>query len=274
MDFSKLVVLELANVLAGPLTGMFFAELGATVIKVENPHTNGDATRKWKLPAEDQESDISAYFVSANWGKQSIAIDLHTKEGISLLHQLVEKSDIVISSYKPGDAKKLKADYESLKKINNQIIYGQITGYGDGDSRAGYDGIIQAESGFMHLNGQPDDPPTKMPVALIDILTAHQLKEGILIALLEKVSTKKGKYVSCSLMDTALSSLANQASNWLTGHHNPQRMGSEHPNIFPYGTIFKDKNDILFTIAIGTDKQFKCMCEILNISCIQFFNKC
>src|SRR5882672_8972514 len=173
-----LKVLELASVLAGPSVGQFFAELGAEVIKIENPKIGGDVTRGWKIPDEPTD-DRSAYFCSCNWGKKSVALDLTLSKDLEVVKKLSARADIIIASYKPGDAEKLGVAYEQLITINQQLIYGQISGYGSDDDRVGYDAVIQAETGFMDLNGEKDGPPTKMPVALIDILAAHQLKEGL-----------------------------------------------------------------------------------------------
>lgn len=221
--FQNLRVIELANVLAGPSVGQFFAELGAEVIKIENPKTKGDVTRSWKLKSEDSESSISAYFSAANSGKKSIALDLWNQEDLSILYKLIDKSDIVIASYKAGDAEKLRVDYESLKAINPKIIYGQITGYGDEDERVGYDAIIQAESGFMSMNGEQGGSSLKMPVALVDVLAAHHLKEAILLAYINLLKNNEGSKVSVSLFESAIASLANQATNYLIAGHNPQK---------------------------------------------------
>jgi crotonobetainyl-CoA:carnitine CoA-transferase CaiB-like acyl-CoA transferase len=263
MPFSQLRVLELASVLAGPSVGQFFAELGAEVIKVENPSTKGDVTRSWKLTKEDQSSDLSAYFCSVNWGKKSIAVDIANPEGVKIIHELVRKCDVVIASYKPGDAEKLQVDYETLKQINPRLIYGHITGYGPDSPKVGYDAIVQAEAGFIYMNGEPQGNPVKMPVALMDILAAHQLKEGILISLYNQLKTGEGSYVTVSLIDAAVSSLANQATNWLVADHLPQRMGSEHPNIVPYGSVYKTADDKLIILAVGNDKQFFKLCEVI-----------
>ena len=263
--FNNLKVIELASVLAGPSVGQFFAELGAHVLKIENPATSGDVTRSWKLPSEDKDSSISSYFCAANWGKKTITLDIKKEEDLKKVYQLIEEADIVITSYKPGDAQKLKVDYTTLSSLNDRIIYGDISGYTT-SSKPGYDAIIQAESGFMYMNGQSDTPPTKMPVALIDILTAHQLKEGILVALLQREKYGKGDFVEVSLFDTAISSLANQGTNWLIGKKNPQRIGSEHPNIVPYGTIFTDCDRKELVLAVGNDKQFHTVCSLLGIS--------
>ena len=266
LPFKGLVVLELATVLAGPSVGMFFAELGARVIKVENPFGGGDVTRSWKTPSEDRETDLSAYFLSTNWGKESIGLNLAEKAGKELLYRLVEKSDILIANYKPGDAEKLAMDYNTLQKVNPKLIYASLTAYGDDNNRPGFDAIIQAESGFMYMNGTPESGPVKMPVALMDVLAAHQLKEAILIALLERAKTGKGSQVEASLIGSGISALVNQATNWLQAGKDPQRIGSSHPNIVPYGNVFKTADDQYIVLAIGSDKHFQRLCSILTLS--------
>ncbi len=262
--FEELRVLELASVLAGPAVGQFFAELGASVIKVENTRTLGDVTRSWKSPNEETD-DRSAYFSAVNWGKRSIGLDLQTPEGKSILGDLARRSDLVIASYKPGDAAKLGVDYASLSRLNPQLIYGQITGYGSDDPRVGYDAVIQAEAGFMYINGEPGRSSTKMPVALIDILAAHQLKEGILLAMLKKTKSGEGGFIEVSLIQAAIASLANQATNWLVGGMIPQKQGSAHPNIAPYGDVFLTATGDEILLAIGTDRQFALLCEVLDV---------
>lgn len=261
----NLTVIELSSVLAGPSVGQFFAELGADVIKVENLTTFGDVTRTWKSAGE-QTDDRSAYFCCVNWGKRSLAIDLSSSEGRKILKDLAATADILLASYKKGDAEKFEVDYDTLSEINPGLIYGQITGYGDDNARVGYDAIIQAESGFMFMNGEPGGASLKMPVALVDILAGHHLKEGLLLALLEKVTTGKGKLVSVSLIQSAVASLANQASNFLIAKKMPQKQGSSHPNIAPYGNVFKtnDKKEIL--LAVGSDRQFHDLCDALDLA--------
>jgi len=232
-------VIELASVLAGPSVGQFFAELGATVIKVENPQTQGDVTRRWTLPHETPADDRSAYFCCCNYGKQSVALNLRTETGQTVLHRLVAEADIVIASYRPGQAAALGADAGTLRNLNSALLYGHITGYGPDNPRPGYDAVIQAESGFMAMNGSADGPPTKMPVALMDVLAAHHLKEALLVGLLRRTQTGQGAYVPVSLMQAAVSGLANQATNYLNTGHVPRRMGSAHPNIAPYGTAYE-----------------------------------
>jgi crotonobetainyl-CoA:carnitine CoA-transferase CaiB-like acyl-CoA transferase len=262
--FQSLKVLELASVLAGPSVGQFFAELGADVIKVENIVNGGDVTRTWKSVTETTD-DRSAYFSSVNWGKRSLAIDLTTSEGRGIIKKLVAQTDIVIASYKPGDDSKLGVSYEDLSFINKKIIYGRITGYGPLNDRVGYDAVLQAESGFMNINGEKDGPPIKMPVALIDVLAAHQLKEGLLIALLKRTQTGEGSLVDVSLIQSAVASLVNQAANWLVGGTVPERIGSLHPNISPYGEWFETSDGKKILLAIGSDRQFNDLCKLLRI---------
>ncbi|MFN8337089.1 MAG: CaiB/BaiF CoA-transferase family protein [Cyclobacteriaceae bacterium] len=270
--FGDFKVLELASVLAGPSVGQFFAELGADVIKVENLKTGGDVTRTWKGNGELTD-DRSAYFCSVNWGKKSVAVDLTSREGVSIVHKLAAKSDVVIASYKPGDAHKLGVSYEQLRAINPKLIYGQITGYGSDNDRVGYDAVIQAESGFMDLNGERNGMPTKMPVALIDVLAGHQLKEALLVALLKRERSGEGGFVEVSLIQTAISSLTNQATNWLVANKLPSRQGSLHPNIAPYGETFQTKDGKRVLLAVGSDRQFFDLLRLLKIDPVMFEQK-
>lgn len=260
------IVLELANILAGPITTMGFAELGARVIKLENPHTHGDATRGWKLVDEDPDSDISGYFSCANWGKESVACDFTTAAGRDLVYALVARADMLVASFKPGDEDKLGLDYPRLAALNPRLIYGQITAYGSADPRPGFDAILQAECGFTYLNGEPDGRPTKMPVALIDLLLAHQLKEGLLLALLKRERSGEGSLVTTALFDAGLASLANQATNYLVGGVIPQRMGSEHPNIVPYGSILACQDGREVVIAAATERQYRELVRALDLA--------
>lgn len=262
--FRNLLVVELASVLAGPSVGMFFAELGATVIKVENPTTGGDVTRSWKLPTENPESDISAYYTSVNWGKSSLLADLTTPEGKEQVHALVRRADIVLASYKPGDEHKLGVDYTTLSALNPRLIYAHITGYGNSEKRVGYDAVIQAETGFMAMNGTPTSGPVKMPVALMDVLAAHQLKEAVLLALLHRADTGEGSCVSVSLVQAGITSLVNQATGWLMAGAEPQRIGSDHPTIVPYGTVFTTRDNHHILLAVGSNTQFRSLCQVLN----------
>lgn len=265
MILEGLKVIELASVLAAPSVGQFLAELGAEVIKIENPLQGGDVTRSWKLAGEQAKNGRSAYFSSINWGKTSILLNLQDSKDLTQLYEMVKTADVVLASYKPLDAEKLKVSYADLVKVKSNLIYGHITGYGNNVAKVGYDAIIQAEAGFVYMNGEPACQPSKMPVALVDVLAGHQLKEGILLALLQREKTGKGSLVEVSLFDSAVSALVNQASNWLNAGHIPKQMGSQHPNIVPYGSIFCTEDNKMITLAVGTDKHFAQLCIILQI---------
>ena len=263
--FKDLKVLELASVLAGPAVGMFFAELGAQVIKVENKKTGGDISRKWKLPSEDKAKSDSAYYHCINWNKESLFLDLNNPQDLSVLMDLISKADVVISNYKYTFAKKLGIDYKNLKTKYPQLIYAQLYAFGKAEDRIAFDIVLQAEAGFLYMNGEPGRDPVKMPVALIDLLAGHQLKQAILLALIRRQKTGKGSYVETNLLQSALSSLANQATNWLMESHIPQAMGAQHPNIAPYGDLYYTKDHKLIVLAIGTDRQFSLLCDCLSV---------
>ena len=252
LPFHDLTIVELASVLAGPAVGMFFAELGAQVIKVENPLTDGDVTRTWKHPSENQTHKSSAYYHSVNWQKNSVFLNAKIPAEKEQILDLIKSADIVISNFRSSTAEKLGLDYKSISDLCPHIVFGEISAYGEEIDRPGFDALLQAETGWMHMNGQAKGPPTKMPVAMIDLLAAHQLKEGLLVALIQKLKTGQGGKVSVSLYDAAVSALANQASNYLNLDIIPRRKGSQHPNIAPYGDIFRTKEGDLILLAVGS----------------------
>lgn len=262
--FQGVKVIELASVLAGPSVGMFLAELGADVIKVEHPGTGGDVTRSWKLPDENPSDPQSSYFDSVNRGKRSLFLNLNYEADRNQLEDEIKTADIILVSFKPGDAKKLNLTYQDIKKLQPEMIYAAITGFGKNDPRTAYDALLQAETGFMYLNREPNGEPLKMPVALIDVLAAHHLKELILIAWIEKLKTGKGCEIEVSLFEAALSSLMNQASAFLYAGVEPEPMGSEHPHIYPYGVHFTCRDQRQIVLAIGNDRQFKILCDLLD----------
>jgi crotonobetainyl-CoA:carnitine CoA-transferase CaiB-like acyl-CoA transferase len=261
---SSLKIIELSTVLAGPSVGMFFAELGAQVVKIEHPELP-DVTRSWKLPSEDAADTVSAYFSSVNYCKEYRRLDLLSAEGKTALGELIRSSDILLLNFKKGDDVKFGLTAEQVWQLNPALIIGKVTGFGDDSDRVAYDLILQAESGFMSMNGTPESGPVKMPVALIDVLAAHQLKEGLLVALLGRQQSGKGSVVSVSLYDAAVSSLVNQASNYLMERHVPQRIGSLHPNIAPYGEIFTTSDGKLVTFAVGSNRHFEKLCSYLGL---------
>jgi len=264
--FKDLKVIEIASVLAGPSVGMFFSEMGSDVVKIENKKSKGDVTRSWKLPSEDKDATVSAYFCAVNYKKSYQHLDLTDSEDLLSVKAQINKADVVILNFKKGDDLKFGLDYESLSKDNPRLIYGTINGFGEDSERVAYDLILQAETGFMSMNGTPNSGPIKMPVALVDVLAGHQLKEGLLVALIERLKTNKGRKVSVSLYESALASLANQATNWLMAGHVAKPIGSTHPNICPYGELFTTCDGALITFAIGSNKQFCNLCDSLNLT--------
>ncbi len=264
MKLSSIKVVDLSTVLAGPSVGTFFAELGAEVIKIESPHFP-DVTRSWKLPTEDALSPVSAYFSSVNYRKKYNELDLSDSSQKKELFHLISEADILLMNFKASTELKFGLTPDLLQAEFPHLIIGKITGFGEENDRVAYDLILQAETGFMSMNGTTESGPVKMPIALIDILAAHQLKEGILVALLDRISSGQGRTVCVSLYDAAISSLANQASNYLMSQQIPQRIGSLHPNIAPYGEIFSTKDGVQITIAIGSDGHFQKLGSVLSL---------
>lgn len=245
---------------------MFFAELGAAVIKIENKTTGGDVTRGWKGPLEDPDSPVSAYFCSVNWGKKHLFLDLNEPADKAQALELALAADVVISNFKPSAARRLQLDARHLRQQNPRLIYAQLHAFADPeDDSPAFDVVLQAEAGFLYMNGESGRAPVKMPVALIDLLAAHQLKEAVLLALLRRERSGEGCAVSVSLLESALASLANQATNWLMAGQTPQRMGAQHPNIAPYGDIFTCADGQPVVLAAGTERQFRQLCQALAL---------
>lgn len=259
-------MIETASVLAGPAVGMFFSELGARVIKIENARTGGDVTRKWKLPKEDTRSTVSAYFSSVNHGKEHRLIDLTTSEARTMLDDLIARADVLITNHLDADAPKLGLDRERLRALNPRLVHGHIRGYANDPARPAYDVVLQAETGYIGMTGTDKDNPAKLPIAMIDVIAAHQLKEGLLLALWKRERTGKGAYVEVSLEEAALTGLVNQASNWLMAKHAAQPIGTLHPNIAPYGEVFACADGGRIVLAIGSNEQFKALCQLLDLS--------
>ncbi len=263
--FEDLTVIELSSVLAGPYAGMLFSELGAKVIKIENARTNGDVTRNWKSKNENPETPISAYYASVNFKKEVVMMDFSKMNDINKTYELIKSADVVITNFKKGDDYKFALDYGRVKVINPKIVYAKLSGFESYPERVAYDVVVQAECGFMAMNGQASSPPTKMPVALMDVLAGHQLRSGILAALLRKEKTKKGALVEVSLEKSAIAALVNQGTNFLMNGSIPKRIGSRHPNIALYGEVFACKDEVEIVLAVGTQKQFLSLCDILNL---------
>jgi crotonobetainyl-CoA:carnitine CoA-transferase CaiB-like acyl-CoA transferase len=255
--FEGLRVVESAGVLAGPAVGMYFAELGAEVTKIEPP--GGDVTRSWLLPGETR----SSYYSCVNWGKKTLTLDFNRPADMDVVMELLAVADVFIANFKPGSAEKLGLDYPTLSRRFPKLIYGSITGYGPTSRRAGYDAVVQAESGLMFLNAEPGGRPMKAPIAIVDVLAAHQLKAGLTAALYRREKTGKGTWVQTSLIEAGVSALINQGAAWLFSGRAPRPTGSEHPAIAPYGAVY-DCADGPMILAVGNDAQFRALCGILG----------
>jgi crotonobetainyl-CoA:carnitine CoA-transferase CaiB-like acyl-CoA transferase len=260
-------VLDLSRVLAGPWSGQLLADYGADVIKVERPQS-GDDTREWGPPWWGEPGDrMSAYYLSANRGKRSIAIDIASAEGAALVKRIAQHADVLIENYKVGQLAKYGLDHAALHALNPRLIYCSITGYGQTGPyapAAGYDFAIQATGGVMSITGErdglPGAGPQKVGVAVADLFTGMYATTAILAALHERHRTGQGRWIDAALLDTQVAVLANQASNYLVGGKVPKRMGNAHVNVVPY-QVFKTRDGHI-VLAVGNDGQFQRFCKL------------
>lgn len=259
-------VLDLSRILAGPWATQMLGDFGAEIIKVERPG-EGDDTRRWGPPFVGGADGPSAYFLTANRNKRSIAVDFTTAEGQAIIRDLAAKADVVVENYKVGGLAKYGLDYASLSQVNPRLIYCSITGFGqDGPyaQRLGYDFLIQGMSGLMSVTGAPDGGPTKAGVALADIITGLYAGNAILAALHHRDQTGQGQQIDVALLDCMLSAMANQALNVLVSGRDPKRLGNGHPSIVPYDTF--PAGDGHINLAVGNDRQFERLCVVLGIA--------
>jgi crotonobetainyl-CoA:carnitine CoA-transferase CaiB-like acyl-CoA transferase len=265
---SGIRVIELARILAGPWAGQLLADLGAEIIKIENPK-GGDDTRSWGPPfvkGKDGENLSAAYYHSTNRGKRSVALDFSEPEGAETLKKLIATADVLIENFKVGGLRKYGLDYESVKALNPRLVYCSITGFGQTGPyapRAGYDFIIQGIGGLMSITGEPGREPQKVGVAVSDIFTGLYSVIAIQAALRHAEKTGEGQYIDMALLDTQCSILGNQNLNYLVSGRAPVQMGNAHMNIAPYEVLpVKDGHIIL---AVGNDGQFQRFCGALGI---------
>ena len=265
-----ITVLDLSRILAGPMCTQTLADLGATVIKVEQPGV-GDDTRQWGPPfvhGEDGQR-VAAYFLSANRAKKSVTIDFSQNDGRDLVLEIAKKADVVVENFKTGGLEKYGLHYKGIQQVNSSIIYCSITGFGHSGpykDRVGYDFMIQGMSGLMSITGESDDSPgggpVKVGVAVSDLFSGLYSVVGILAALQHRDRTGEGQHIDISLFDSQVAVLANQALNYLTTGDAPQRLGNAHPNIVPY-EVFKTSDGHLI-LAVGNDRQFEKLCVIVG----------
>lgn len=259
--FQNIQVIELATALAGPLTGTFFQEMGAQVLKIEPPQ--GDVSRNWRNPFE-QDKESSIYYDAVNGNKKSITLNLKNRQDLKSLHQYLLQCDILITNFTRENAQKFGLTFADLQDHNPRIILGNITGYGPGKQKPAFDMMIQADAGLLSMTGHPEGPPAKVPVAIADILASHQLREGLLCALLKKMVSGQGSEIQVALIDSLVAALTNQAGNYLMGKYIPQPMGTLHPSIAPYGDLFRTADGKWLLLAIGSERQFQSFCQAVN----------
>jgi formyl-CoA transferase len=238
---------------------MMLADLGARVIKIEQPR-GGDDTRHWGPPFLGTES---AYFLSINRNKESVTLDFKHARGRALLDQLVAMSDVVVENFRPGTLARLGLDYATLAPKHPRLVYCSVSGYGHTGPRSqepGYDAVLQGEGGLMSLTGAPDVPPVRVGVAVADIVTGIFACQGISVALYARERTGRGQQVDIAMLDTVAAMLTYQAGIYFATGQPPQRMGNRHPTIVPYETFTASDGE--FVLAVGTDEQFRKFCEV------------
>ena len=265
-----LKVLDLTRILAGPTCTQLLGDLGADVIKIENPATGGDDTRCWGPPyvtdAKGRPTDISAYFASSNRNKRSVAVDIATGEGQALIRGLAVRADVLVENFKPGGLAGYGLDYGSLAKLCPGLVYCSLSGFGQtGPNREkpGYDLMAQGYGGIMSLTGEPDGMPMKVGVGVADVVCGLYACSGILAALRCRDRTGKGQQVEIALVDAQVAWLVNEGLNYLTSGEVPLRRGNAHPNIVPYDVFASSDGHVI--IAVGNDGQFARFAEFVGL---------
>lgn len=254
-------VADFSRVLAGPFATMMLADFGADVIKVESP--GGDDTRAWVPPVD--EHGAGTYFSSVNRNKRSVVCDLRTEAGLAQALDIALAADVVVENFRPGVMQRFGLDYDTLRAVRPDLVYCSITGFGSkgGAHLPGYDLLVQAVGGLMSVTGSPESEPSKVGVALVDVVTGQNAVVGILAALRSRDQTGRGQRVDVNLLSSLLAGLVNQASSTLATGESPQRMGNAHPSIAPYETL--QTADGPLALAVGTDKQFAALARVLGV---------
>ncbi|MHB1206456.1 MAG: CaiB/BaiF CoA transferase family protein [Rhodospirillaceae bacterium] len=260
-------VIDLSRILAGPWCAQILADMGADVIKVERAGV-GDDARGWGPPFvkdANGENIDATYFHAANRGKRSITIDFDNPADLDVVRRLIAGADIVIENFKVGGLKKYGLDYKTLSAAHPRLVYCSVTGFGQTGpyaKRPGYDAMIQAIGGLMHITGDPDGEPTKAGLPLADIMTGIYAAVAVLSAILNRNATGEGAYIDMSLLDTQVGVLANQGLSHLIAGLEPARLGNAHPNLVPYQVFPTADGEMM--IAVGNDEQFKRLCGVLR----------
>lgn len=255
-------VLDLTRVLSGPFCTMVLGDLGARVIKIEQPG-KGDDTRGWGPPFVSGES---AYFLSINRNKESVTLDFKAPAGRAVLDELVSRADVLVENFRPGTLERLGLDYASLAAAHPRLVYGSISGFGHSGPRQhepGYDAVMQGEAGLMSITGAADGPPYRLGVAIADIVSGMWAAQGITVALYARERSGQGQHVDIGMLDATAALLTYQAATYFTTGSAPTRMGNRHPTIVPYETFAASDGD--FVLAIGNDALFRTFCDIVEL---------
>src|ERR1700760_4620224 len=254
-------ILDFSRILAGPFATMLLADLGAEVIKVERPGT-GDETRSWGPPFDAQ--GRATYFQSVNRNKDSVVLDLTSERDLGRAHELAGAADVVVENFRPDVMDKLGLGYAQLSAENPQLIFCSITGFGAGAGAQlpGYDLLVQALGGLMSITGEPDGPPQKVGVAVVDVLAGLFATVGIMAALRHRDAGGEGQLVEVNLLSALLGALVNQGSGYTIAGVVPGRMGNEHPSIAPYAPFPTADGELV--VAVGNERQFAALCEVLG----------
>jgi crotonobetainyl-CoA:carnitine CoA-transferase CaiB-like acyl-CoA transferase len=261
---SDLLVADFSRVLAGPYATMLLADMGATVLKVENPN-GGDDTRSWGPPWSD---GLSTYFQAVNRNKRSFVCDLRVEQDRRVARELCGQADVIVENFRSGTTEKLGLDPGQVLADNPRAVYCSITGFGSGAGKEllGYDFLVQALGGLMSVTGEPDGPPMKVGVAIVDVITGLHALAGILAALHHRERTGQGQRIEVNLMSSLLSALVNQASSYLNTGTAPLAMGNQHPSIAPYEMV--EASDRPLVLAVGNDSQFRALCAELGLDAL------
>ncbi len=263
-----ITVLDLTRVLSGPYCTMMLADMGARVIKIEQPR-KGDDTRGWGPPFVNGES---AYFLSVNRNKESVTLDFKQPEGRVILDRLIASADVLVENFRPGTLTKLGLDYPSLAAAHPRLIYCAISGFGQTGPRsreAGYDAVMQAEGGLMSLTGFADGPPTKFGVAIADVATGMFAAQAVTAALFHRERTGRGQQVDIAMLDSVVGLLTYQAGIYFANDAAPSRIGNRHPTIVPYETFTAADGD--FVVAVGNDDLWRRFCEVVGVAADERF---
>jgi len=255
------LVIDFTRVLSGPYCTMQLADLGARVIKIEQP-PRGDDTRAWGPPFVNGES---AYFLSINRNKESLTLDLKNERASEIVSELLSRADVLVENFRPGTMGKLGLGYELVAARYPGLIYCSISGFGQSGPRsqeAGYDAVMQAEGGLMSVTGSEDGPPYRLGVAIADLATGLFAAQGVLAALIARGTTGRGQRVDIAMLDSVAALLTYQASIYFTTGTTPARMGNRHPTIVPYETFHAADGELV--LAVGNDDQFRRLCRVLD----------